>query len=46
MNREYKKYFTEVLRSIENKEIRDRIEYLLYWYNKRATRKKNENRII
>lgn len=40
MNREYKKYFTEVLRSIENKEIRDRIEYLLCWYNKRATRSK------
>ncbi len=38
MNKEYKKYSIEILKSIENKEIRDRIEYLLYWYNKRATR--------
>lgn len=38
MSKAYKKYSAEVLRSIENKEIRDRIEYLLDWYSKKATR--------
>lgn len=38
MNKAYKKYSKRTLRSIENEEIRSRIEYLLDWYNKKATR--------
>ena len=37
MNKEYKKYRNEVLKCIETKEIRDRMEYLLNWYSRKAT---------
>ena len=38
MNKEYKKYRDEVLKSIDNKDIKNRIEYLLNWYSRKATR--------
>lgn len=36
MNDNFEKYRDEILKSIENKDIKNRIEYLLNWYSKRA----------